>query len=229
MHVVFEITKDPDLLAQYYKLREESYREVLLLPEFSGVEENLDRKSDILIARIGRQCLGGIRICGADNMGLLPLEQSADDLSTQMPHLGLDNFGYCQWMRLTLRPDTEISKMHLQKQFCLALTKFSASLGYRYGFCISSKVHHRFYKRLFRQYGYDYWNCENVAIEKEKEGDFDDLEHLLCVIDMHSVKQEELVNEYTELNVTYHLNIQQDTALYYWHGQGEVQSELTQH
>lgn len=213
MHVVFEITNDPDLLEQYYKLREESYREVLLLPEFSGVEEELDRNSDILIARIGDRCLGGIRICGSDNMDLLPLEQSGDDLTSQMPHLGLDNVGYCQWMRLTLRPDTKIPKIQLQKQFCLALTKFSASLGYRYGFCISSKVHHRFYKRLFRQYGYDYWNCENITVAKE--GEFDDLEHLLCVTDMHSVPQETPVNQYTELNVTYHLNISDNAPLYY--------------
>jgi hypothetical protein len=113
---------------------------------------------------------------------------------------------------LPLRPDTEILKIQLQQLFCLALTKFSASLGYRYGFCISSKVHHRFYKRLFRQYGYDYWHCENDLTVKE--GDYDDLEHLLCVTDMHSVPQEESVNQYTELNVTYHLNISHNSPLY---------------
>ena len=216
MHVIFEITSDQDLLKQYYKLREESYRKVLRLPDFCGIEEELDRKSDILIARIGSQCLGGIRICGADNMDLLPLERSGEQLTQQMPHLSLNSVGYCQWMRLSLRPDIKIPRINLQKLFCLALTRFSAALGYRYGFCISSKVHHRFYKRLFRQYGYDYWNCENISIEKE--GDFDDLEHMLCVTDMDSVAQGDLANQYTELNVTYQLNIQEKSALYYCQG-----------
>jgi len=216
MHVIFEITTDPKLLAQYYQLRTNSFRKVLGLPDFSGKEEELDRSSDILIARIGDKCLGGVRICGVDKKDLIPLEYSTTQLTNQLPSLSLDRFGYCQWMRLTLCPEMDIANADLQKQFCLALTRFSASLGYRYGFCISSKVHHRFYKRLFRQYGYDYWNCEDVEIEKE--GDFDDLEHLLCVTDMFSAPREELATQYTELNVTYQLNIQQQAALYYCQG-----------
>jgi len=216
MHVIFELTKDPDLLKQYYKLREERFREVLSLPNFSGIEEELDRKSDILIARIGNKCLGGIRICGSDNTAPLPLETADYSLNDQMPHLQLDNVGYCQWMRLSMRPDIEIPKLHLQKLFCLALARFCAELGYRYGFCISSKAHHRFYKKFFHKYGYNYWNCEGVVIKKE--GDFDDLEHLLCVTDMYSAPQEELATQYTELNVTYQLNLQQQAALYYCQG-----------
>ncbi|NRA72640.1 MAG: hypothetical protein HRU24_16635 [Gammaproteobacteria bacterium] len=215
MHVVFEITNDQKLLNQYYSLREESYREVLSLSDFNGEEDELDRQSDILIARIGELCLGGIRICGSNSNSKskpLPLENLTEQLRVKLPFLDLDRNGYCQWMRLTLRPEIDIPKFNLQKQFCLALAKFSKSLGYRYGFCISGKVHHRFYKRLFKNFGYDYWSCENVEIAKED--DFDDLEHLLCAIDVHSLELDEHSGESGESNVTYHFNFEPQLEKY---------------
>lgn len=207
MQVVFEITTDAKLLAQYYELREKSYRKTLKLDNFCGREEELDRQSDIMIARIGDECLGGVRICGADNQELIPLEHSSESLEKQLPDLDLDQNSYCQWMRLSLSlsRDLKIPHLELQKQFCFALTKFSIKLGYRYGFCLSSKIHHRYYKRIFTQYGYNYWKCDDVSIELEEE--FDDLEHLLCVTDMYSIESDDINIPHTEFNVTYHLNI----------------------
>ena len=114
MHVVFEITNDQKLLNQYYSLREESYREVLSLSDFNGEEDELDRQSDILIARIGELCLGGIRICGSNSNSKskpLPLENLTEQLRVKLPFLDLALNGYCQWMRLTLRTEIENPKL----------------------------------------------------------------------------------------------------------------------
>lgn len=213
MNVVFEITTDPQLLNQYYKLRETSFKKILRLPDFCGQEEELDRQSDILIARVGTQCLGGVRICGVDESDLLPLESHRHDLPSQLPDLNLDQYGYCQWMRLTMCSDTLYPNEKLHQQFFLALTKFSVSLGYRYGFCLSSKVHQRFYKKFFSQYDCNYWSCEGINVASESK--FNDLEHLLCVTDMHSLGGDDFINSQANLNATYHLNNQIKPPLYY--------------
>lgn len=189
MHVVFEITNDPDFLKQYFELREKTFKRVLGLSNFDGAGELSDEKSDIFVARIGRRVIGGVRIFGSSSTQRLPLEFRSDRLGSQLPDLALDSHGYCQWMRLTLTQETDIPFKELHRDFFLALAIATNNLGYRYGFCVSSKVHQRLYKQIFAKIGYIHSSCGEVSVESEEE--FNDLEHLLCVTDLQSNSQQQ--------------------------------------
>jgi len=182
MHVVFEITKDADLLEQYFALRAETFKRVLGLNQFNGDGEKSDHNNDIFIARVGRQVIGGVRIVGCTPQQCLPLENHYDDFNQQLPQLHLRDYGYCQWMRLTLTRETPIPAKKLHADFFLALALATNELGYRYGFCVSSKLHQRLYKQTFSRIGYRHSACANVLVDNEKE--FNDLEHLLYVTDL---------------------------------------------
>jgi len=201
MHVVFEITKDADLLKQYFELREKTFKKVLGLREFDGSKDVHDEQADILIARIDDCVIGGVRIYGNHYQQQIPLEQLTSELTSQLPNLSLATNGYCQWMRLTLTAETSIPFNELHREFSLALAHFSNKLGYRYAFCVSSKIHQRLYKRLFSNHGYNHWGCENVTIASEEE--FDDLEHLLSVTDLSCNNEPQ---ERMSLQASYHLN-----------------------
>ncbi len=212
MHLNIELTKNRELLKQYYKLREKSFREKLGISAFDGTEEELDKNSDILIARIGDECIGGIRICGANQSSKIPLEKKPGFLAQQLPNLNLQQLRYCQWMRFTLCPEIDTHRAYIQNQFILAIALFSAVIGYRYGFCASSPVHHRFYKRVLSKYGYDYRGCENIAINKE--GEFDELEHLLYLGDLHTDVGELKAMPTIDVNTSFHLNLKEQQPIH---------------
>lgn len=213
MHLNIELTKNRELLKQYYKLREKSFREKLGISAFDGTEDELDKNSDILVARIGDECIGGIRICGAHQSSKIPLENKPGFLAQQLPNLNLQQLRYCQWMRFTLCPKINTPKAYIQNQFILAIVLFSAVLGYRYGFCASSRVHHRFYKRILSKHGYDYRGCENIEVKKE--GEFDELEHLLYLADLHTNVGELKAMPTINVNTSFCLNLKEQQPLHH--------------
>lgn len=190
MQVTFEITKDVNLLKQYFILRERTFKRVLGLSQFDGSQEAYDAQSNIFIARIGNHVIGGVRILGSDTSSSLPLEKDSVSLSKQLPELNLDAHLYCQWMRFTLTQETDVPHKELHRDFFLALAVATHDLGYRYGFCVSSKVHQRLYKQTFAKIGYVHQTCRDVMVESEQE--FDDLEHMLCVTHLAPCYQERI-------------------------------------
>ena len=184
MYLNIELTKDGELLNQYYQLRERSYRDILGISAFNGAEEELDRSSEIMIARVGGRCIGGIRISGASSTGQIPLEKSPGFLAQELSNADLLPSKYCQWMRCTICPEVNMPRTFIQHQFILATVLFSAALGYCFGFCASSRAHHRFYKRILSKYGIEYRHCDSVVINKERE--FSDLEHVLYITDIRA-------------------------------------------
>jgi len=190
MHVLFEITKDAELLNQYFALREKTFKRVLGLNQFDGSGEQIDEHSDIFIARIGRRVIGGVRIFGGTSTRGLPLESESQSLGSQLPELQLGSYRYCQWMRLTLTQETDIPAKELHREFFLALAITTNQLGYRYGFCVSSKIHQRLYKQTFSKIGYVHSGCNDVQVNSEEE--FNTLEHILCVTDLNSNYQQQV-------------------------------------
>src|SRR5262245_61680552 len=60
--LTFEFTRDPALLHQYYRLRENEFNSVMKLTDYSGAENEYDRKGHIMVVRTGNQVVGGARI-----------------------------------------------------------------------------------------------------------------------------------------------------------------------
>jgi hypothetical protein len=179
MSIRFEISKEPHLLAQYYRIREACFRQQLGIDSFDGSEDEDDRAGHILIARDGDRCIGGARISGTTptDPAQLPMECSTFILEEHFPELGQQTLSYCQWTRLALLPEYRTTEV-LRAQ-CLALIKCSADLNYSYAFNVAGTARARLYRRLHKNLGYDYEICDHIDIPAERE--FADLEHLLSV------------------------------------------------
>jgi hypothetical protein len=179
MSIRFEFSKDPNLLAQYYQIREACFRQQLGIDSFDGSEDVHDRAGHILIARDGDRCIGGARISGTApiNPARLPMECDDFILEEHFPELTQQGISYCQWTRLALLPEHRTTEV-LRAQ-CLALIKGSAELNYSYAFNVAGTIRARLYRRLHTTLGYGYEICNHISIPAE-DG-FTNLEHLLSV------------------------------------------------
>nr|WP_067297930.1 hypothetical protein [Marinobacterium profundum] len=179
MSIRFEFTKDPNLLAQYYQIREACFRQQLGINSFDGSEDLDDRAGHILIARDGNRCVGGARISGTTPLNPVRLPMECDNfvLKEHFPELAQQDISYCQWTRLALLPECRTTEI-LRAQ-CLALIEGSAELNYSFAFNVAGAIRARLYRRLHTNLGYDYEICNHISIPAE-DG-FNNLEHLLSV------------------------------------------------
>lgn len=186
MTIIFELSKDARMLGQYYEIREQCFRAELGVALFDGSEDHYDRSGDILIARDGRRCVGGVRICGKMpwETARIPLEDEGVDLAGLFTELNLDNVSYCQWSRLALAP--QYRGMDVVKDFCRALINTCLSLGYRLAFNVSGRHRARLYQRLHSSLGYHYQTYRDKRVGAEPG--FADLEHLISVAFLSNVK-----------------------------------------
>ena len=106
--VTYELTQDPALLHQYYKLRETVYRKSFSLKDFDGGEDFYDKISHILIARRGNLCLGGCRLTirEGDETWLLPTEVDEYIFRDLFPDFGLDRVKHGEISRFVVMEDS---------------------------------------------------------------------------------------------------------------------------
>lgn len=178
-NIHFELTKNPDHLSSYYKIRETCFRKDLLLSNFNGSEDKYDKEGHILIARVGNHCIGGARINGNSpkTSTRLPIENDNFIVKDLFPDLALEDHSYCQWTRLALLP--EYRTMDAVKALCLSLTRVSTDLGFKYAFNVTGSARARLYRRLAASGGMRYKICNHIKIPAEPG--FNDLEHLLSI------------------------------------------------
>ncbi len=86
----YEYTRNPDLLEQYFRLREDCYRKDWNLAVFSGAEDEHDQQGHILIVRQGDKVIGGGRVVFRYNFSPLKLPMETDSflLHQQVPEMG---------------------------------------------------------------------------------------------------------------------------------------------
>jgi hypothetical protein len=163
--VIFELSRNGRLLEQYYRLREERFREDLGIPAFDGSEELQDRRGDVLVAHKNGQCVGGIRI-------------TSSDLSPNLLQgLEYPAAGCCVWERFVLAP--EVRSVKFARQFCDNLITMSQALGYRYALVLSSRRTARFYRQLHSGLGVSFRILRPAP--DYASGAFSGLEHYLSV------------------------------------------------
>lgn len=162
---IFEVSREPRLLNQYYELRERCYREELELEDFDGSEEPLDREGDILLVHQGGQCIGGARISPALS---LPFE---------LPELRRAGTRYCVWERFAVAP--EHRSLQLIKDFNAALIECSLALGYDRALVLSSLRNARFYRQCHSALGVEFEIRRSVP--EISTGAFAGLEHYLSL------------------------------------------------
>lgn len=105
--VVCEFTKDKALLHQYYELRERMYISVWGLKDFNGQEDEFDKRSHIVVARKGKQVVGGARftIKSPRNPHRLPMERDNFLLEKLFPELKAGEGSYGEYSKLAAQPE----------------------------------------------------------------------------------------------------------------------------
>lgn len=165
MPIQFELCQDPQMLEQYYQLRERCFRQELKLPDFDGSEEERDRESLILIARIGDQCVGGARVA------------PSNPITGQLNELSLAADECCMWERFVIDP--VVRTVQLVRDFCVQLIEVSRASGYASAVVLSSLRNARFYRQCHTALGVGFEICgqmPSAACDALK-----DLEHYLSV------------------------------------------------
>jgi ribosomal protein S18 acetylase RimI-like enzyme len=103
--LVFEVTRDPELLASYFRIYEQRFREVhgAHLYRHDGEDED-DRRSDILIARVDSVCIGGARLTTKtpEQRDALPMEIAGFSVEERLPGMVGADTRYGQIGRICL-------------------------------------------------------------------------------------------------------------------------------
>lgn len=161
----YEVTRDPALLDQYYRLREDCFRAELHLRNFDGSEEESDRHGHILVARRGKFLVGGVRIAAAPAESVLSGELAADAASI------------CIWERLVCHPQERAASV--SRTFLLHLIDHCRRLDYTHAVVLSSLDRARYYRIFHSSLGVPF-DILRPAPEFAK-GDFMGMEHFLSV------------------------------------------------
>lgn len=150
--IVVECTTDMQYLNQYYYLRQYVYQKDLQVQTFSGAEDEVDRRSHLLVARIGHFCIGGLRltISTAEKPAKLTLERGDYSIHDYIP--GLQGTNYCDLGRVAILPEYRDSRaLHQLFRSAVAIAQ---NHGCKYLFGASPPAAARLFQRTFRHLGY---------------------------------------------------------------------------
>ena len=106
--LAFEFTHDPNLLDQYFRVYEARFRALYNAREYRhDPEDGDDRRSEILIARLGSVCVGGARLTikTPERREPLPMEMNGFRIEERLPHVVSGAMRYGQIGRICLTED----------------------------------------------------------------------------------------------------------------------------
>lgn len=152
-------TKDPTLLEQYYKLREDTYRTELGFEKYDGSENDFDRRGEIMIATQNNNVVAGAR---------LDLSSANKNMYNDYPEHGFVYRDIIKKFDPTFSDDdiySEICGLVLGKfvknsyffpRFFNSLVKQASSNNCRYVVGIAYPVLCRLYNMMFKHLGYNF-------------------------------------------------------------------------
>lgn len=167
--IVYEVTKDAGMIHQYCVLREEMFRRIWSLEHFSAERDAVDDNSDIMIARQGRQCIGGGRATYStvQKRQRLPLESDDFTLANVLPELRLNACNYYEVTRVAVLPEFAKDNVVLE----LIGRILSRSIGERASYCffISPMTMTRTHRRVVNRLGYTLTTRQDIEIPDREE------------------------------------------------------------
>ncbi len=183
--VVYEISRDPGYLHQYYRLREQMFITVWGLSKFSGKQDAYDDASEIIIARIGNHVVGGCRLTfsSPDDHMALPMEKDEIDLIKTLPDLPLKDIMYAEISRLAILPEYQNSFVMLE--LIRQMIKLGASRKARYAVTLSPLPLARNYRKATTLFGLK-WDIRN-DIEIPDREEYEGIKMVLSVLDLTSI------------------------------------------
>jgi hypothetical protein len=144
--VAFEFTKDKGYLQQYYVLRELEFWRTHKTQPLTAQEDAYDSKSNILVARIGNKCVGGVRLTHSSprTNSLLPLETEDFRLAKVFPEIEHKQLKYGQFSGMVL--STEFRGGDVTRQMFLHLYRKVCALGIKIVFAATPISNAKAYK-----------------------------------------------------------------------------------
>lgn len=105
--LVYEFTRDPGLLHQYYRIRADEYKAVYGFNNYPSTETKYDRNGHVIVARVGNFCVGGARIDikTPRRPRLLPMEIEDFRLENHFTELRYKQVSYGQASGFALLPE----------------------------------------------------------------------------------------------------------------------------
>ena len=176
MSIEFTVSTDPQLLEQYYQLRQACFRKELGISDFDGSEDTTDRQSHILLAIQDGRCVGGARI--SPNV----------PVNGQLRELELQGDDCCMWERFVFDP--EVRTVQLIRDFCAELIDYSRHFGYQYALVLSSLRNARFYRQCHTALKVGFQIHRHVP--DCAQGAFAGLEHYLSVSSLQDCSESSL-------------------------------------
>jgi len=167
--VQYELTRDPGLLHQYYLMRENMYISVWGLDNFHGSHDAFDEISDICIAKLGNQCIGGGRMTYSSpgHRLLLPMEGEDFSLTQALPQLELHRHTYLEFSRLAILPEFQYRETSVELYDCAL--RHAIRRGARYGFALAPHLLARKYCQGVSSIGYKASIRRDVKVPDREE------------------------------------------------------------
>ena len=176
--IAYEITKDIGLIHQYCILREEMFKKVWGLSHFKPGKDLFDDISDIAVAKMGLQCIGGGRVTFSTAQKL-PMESDNFILADAVPDLNLHEYNYCEVTRIAALPD--FASDHILSQLIGTVLQKAIDEKCKYGFFISPLTMIRANRRAISHIGYKLNTRYDVQIPDRE--DYEGIKMYLSYID----------------------------------------------
>lgn len=189
-NIQYGMTKDEALIHQYLLLREEMFVKSWGLKSFSGGKDAFDDESDIILATIGKQCIGGCRLTFREpEAGTgLPLENEDFRLSNVFPDLPLNSVRIAEVSRLAILPDYQNSLVMLD--LLRELFRFGAKKHARYVFTLSPVPLARSYRKAVAQFGLKWEIMTKVPVPQREE--YEGIKMVLCMMDLTPIYKKKI-------------------------------------
>lgn len=151
--VTIQMTKDPELLKQYYDLREREYKREWGFVEYSGQEDDFDKKSNIMVVVENGEVVAGLRVSIPDT-GYLSNEEPKENFTYQeickSCGISLEGVKYVEVSAVVV--DKNFSNVLLGKMFNNVIMS-CRSFGIKYIFGVSTKHCNRDYYMALKKLG----------------------------------------------------------------------------
>jgi hypothetical protein len=168
--IVYEFTRDIGLLHQYFRL---------------CPDHGYDDARDVLVARRGRQSVGGgcLTISSPTARKLLPMEKGGFLLADLFPELDLPEVTYGEFSHLVVLP--EYSDGAVLPEIARHLINKAADSGAQYVFNIASAPLARSYRQAVQLFGLGWHIRSDIALPDREE--YDGVKMVLSILDLTRV------------------------------------------
>jgi hypothetical protein len=170
----------PELLQEYFDVRQYSYAQHLGLRKFSGKLDWQDLNSDILLVIDKNKCVGGLRLTVQcrEVTPYLPIEDDDFRLKELFPELDLDNCKYAEISRLALLPAYRSG--HQTASIYSLVAKKMDETKIKHFFTVSPLLQAKRVQRIARLLGYEATIFKDIKLPEKNV--YEGLEMVISVL-----------------------------------------------